>query len=288
MKRGIMTCLVAAVLCPSFAAGQDSTSDPTTIEEALRRIEALQAEVNTLRGSEAQDQRSGQAGDADQTEADEGFWDRMDRVATESRGPGSPWGTIEYQFDTRGFNTLNFTGYSPLPYGFSVWGFVDFQSPDGPNDERFDTGGFFYEIDLKRNLTEQFGLIGEVNDTPGVGNSLGRFGVFYQPKLEVLKENNTWLFFKVFPYETDGEGSQASMAWNTKFPNILDGRFSTGGFVDVNFQSGPSQDDVNVVAECQLRYRLVENLSLLTEVRFNEFLGDGQDLGVGVGLQYRF
>jgi len=34
------------------------------------------------------------------------------------------WLTAEYQFDTRGFNTINFTGGSDLPAGFSIWGFT--------------------------------------------------------------------------------------------------------------------------------------------------------------------
>ena len=36
-----------------------------------------------------------------------------------------PWTKLEYQCDTRGFNTLNVEGASPLPAGFEFWGFID-------------------------------------------------------------------------------------------------------------------------------------------------------------------
>ena len=150
----------------------------------------------------------------------------------------------------------------------------------------------FLEIDIKKKVYDRAGLIGEINDLQGDGNAIGRFGFYWNPSLDNSLNQNGRLSgagrigFKVFPIETDRRGWQASMNWNKKFEKILDGKFSAGGFVDLNFDAGPSQSDLVVVSEHQVRYRLVEGLHLIAEFRLNEFLSD--DFGIAPGLQYRY
>ncbi len=180
---------------------------------------------------------------------------------------------------------------SPLPYGFDIWGFIDIEGADLAGANREDLSRCFLEIDIKKKLWKNGGIIGEYNDLLGSGNSIGRLGFFHKPNLEFLSPDcgrlagKGFVAFKVFPYESDGRGGQASLAWNKKFDNVFDGRLSAGGFVDANFNAGATGRTV-VVTEHQVRMRLFEGLHLITEFRPNEFLAD--DFGIAPGLQYRF
>jgi len=201
---------------------------------------------------------------------------------------GKGWMTTEYQFDTRGFNTINFTGGSKLPYGWSLWGFIDIETADSSDGSRTDAQKFFTEIDLKKELYKGFGVVLEYNDGQGRHDSIGRLGANYIARWDWLKKMDLDLGFKIFPIETDGHGWQGSFCWEKKFPKILDGKFSMGGFFDINFDSGPSDDETNVVTETQFRYKLTENLEALVEYRFNEFKPSNEEQGLGIGLKYKF
>ena len=289
--RGFVAMLALAM--GGFATSQAQDGPDTA--ELQRQLEALRAENAALRAKLEQQavapEPVADVADAkphDTVQEPESIWDQLDASAEATCTFGKPWGTIEYQFDTRGFNTLNLTGSSPLPYGFNIWGFIDLQGNDGGPGSRYDTANYFYEIDIKREIWDRVGVIGEINDATGPNNNLTRLGVFYTPDWDVLQDLNTWLFLKAFPVESDGAGYQFSFAWNTRFPDYFDDRWSIGGFVDFNFDSGPSEDDLNIVSDIQVRYRLIENLSLLSEFRINKFLGNNKDFGVGFGVQYQF
>lgn len=200
------------------------------------------------------------------------------------------WFTSEYQFDTRGFNTINFTGASDMPLGFSIWGFMDIETADlyGSRSSRKDAEELFLEIDLRRELYKGFGVVAEYNDIEGAGNNIGRLGFNYKPGWKWLKDNDLNLYFKVFPLDTNRRGGQASFSWNKKFPGVLDGRFSMGGFFDTNYDSGPNDDEVNIVSDSQFRYRLLNHIEALVEFRINEFLPANQEHGFGIGLKYSF
>ena len=212
----------------------------------------------------------------------------IENSATDSRTFGPDFSRFEYQLDDRGFNTIHFMGSSALPWGFNIWGFVDFEGFDTNVARREDLSRFFLEIDIKRKIGEQWGLIAEVNDLQGINNTLGRLGVFYIPEARWLRDRHAFLFFKVFPYETDRRGSQFSLAWNKDFPNVGGGRLSAGGFCDLNFSAGAAGEGTVVVTEHQFRVRVAEQMYFLIEARLNEFLGDERDYGTGVGVQYRF
>ena len=216
----------------------------------------------------------------------------LDLKAKQSRAEGGRWFLAEYDFDNRGYDVLHFMGHSPLPCGFSVWGFVDIEGAETLGANREDFSRFFLEIDLKKKLWEHGGLIAELNDLQGEDNTIGRFGFYLAPKLpdigieRGLLKGAARIGFKIFPLETDYRGWQASMNWNKQFDSVLDGRFSAGGFLDLNFNAGPTQDDLVIITEHQVRFRLVEGMHLITEFRLNEFLAD--DFGIAPGIQYRF
>jgi len=198
------------------------------------------------------------------------------------------WMTAEYQFDTRGFNTINFTGGAELPYGWSIWGFTDIETADSSDGSRTDAQKFFTEIDLKKELYKGFGVVLEYNDGEARHNSIGRLGANYIARWDWLKKMDLNLAFKAFPIETDGHGWQGSFCWEKKFPKIFDGRFSMGGFFDINFDSGPSDNETNIVHETQFRYKLTENLEALVEFRFNGYKVASQEQGLGIGMKYKF
>jgi len=194
---------------------------------------------------------------------------------------------LEYTFDTRGFNTTNLSGFSALRDDWSLSGFIDLFSSDGTvGADRTDTSRYFFELDLKRKLWEQSGVLFEVNDATGDNNALGRIGWYYLPKSEWLTENNIKFLIKLLPYETDGKGWQASLGYGKRFPNWLDGKFSIAGFLDANFDSGPMSSDTHLATETQFRYQVADGVRALVEVRLNEFLED--ENGVGIGFQFNF
>lgn len=226
--------------------------------------------------------------DVSTSSAEVGLWDRVETWADESRTFGRDSLHAEYQFDTRGFNTVHLMGSARLPAGFNLWGFVDFEAGKNAGGSRGDSASFFYEIDLRRKVWRDFGIVAEVNDAAGSRNALVRAGLFYMPSCAFLSENATFLLVKGFAYESDDKGGQVSLALNKGFPGFLDGRLSAGGFVDVNIDSGRDENDANVVTEWQVRFRVLGGLHALAELRFNEFLSAGRDLGAGLGFRYAF
>lgn len=215
--------------------------------------------------------------------------DALDALGKETRGEGSRWARIEYQLDSRGFNVVHAMGSSPLPLGFHLWGFIDIEGTDSTNADREDLARYFLEIDLRKQLISGGGLIAEVNDLHGDGNALGRLGFYYQPKAKWLQQTDGllagkgFLFFKIFPYGSNDAGAQASVAYNKNFDNFLDGRYSMGGFFDMNFDAGGREV---IVSEHQVRFRVMEGFHLMVEFRLNQFIND--DFGIAPSIQYRF
>ena len=258
------------------------------------RIVELEAELAKAKGTQPPESHAAQLNAAEQTtKASEGWWEEihegMDRVdhffyVNDTKA----WALAEYWLDTRGFNTFTVEGASRLPAGFDVWGFTDFTNGDAPGSSRADLDHFFMEVDVKRELWHGLGPIVEYNDGQGRGDSVGRFGTFYQPHWEFLKKTDLWLMTKWFPLGTNAGARQGSVAWNWAPHQILDGRFSTGGFFDLNFDEKEGHHRPQTVSEVQLRYRLVGNLQGVLEYRYNQFLAKDQETGWGLGLQYRF
>ncbi len=220
-----------------------------------------------------------------------GVLDQLDNRLAETRDKGKHWFLAEYDFDDRGFNVLHFMGHSPLPLGFSLWGFIDIEGEDFLGEDREDLSRYFLELDLKREIWNGVGVVAEINDLQGPDNAIGRFGVFWKPDTSWLSPTEGPIAgqfrfaIKYFPVETDMQGGQFSFNWNKNFDNIFDGRFSAGGFFDLNYGIGDARD-IRIVTEHQVRFRIAEGLHAITEFRVNEFLAD--DFGIAPGIQYRF
>lgn len=217
--------------------------------------------------------------------------EHLDRMWLDSRGKSPQWFLAEYDFDNRGYNVLHFMGFSPLPHGFSIWGFIDIEGADLQGSDRAELSRYFLEIDLKKQVWKNAGLVAELNDLQGVGNEIGRVGAYWQPDTSWLSIEQGPLAgpfklgFKCFPVETDGQGGQLSFNWNKRFDNVLGGRLSAGGFFDWNYGIGP-RNEIRIVTEHQIRWRLMGGLHLITEFRQNDFLAD--NFGIAPGIQYRF
>lgn len=215
--------------------------------------------------------------------------EQLDRRFEESRDTAGRWFLAEYDFDNRGYNVLHFQGAAPLPLGFSLWGFIDLEGAEGTDTQREDISRHFLELDLKRKVWRNVGAIAELNDLEGQDNEIGRFGVFWAPDTSKLFRSSGWtagkfrLGFKFFPVQTISNSGQWSFNWNKQFDEILGGRFSTGGFFDLNYKTS---GNATIVTEHQVRFRVAEGLHLITEFRVNEFLND--DFGIAPGIQYRF
>ncbi|MEM7474923.1 MAG: hypothetical protein AAF483_08020 [Planctomycetota bacterium] len=215
---------------------------------------------------------------------------RLDDHFSSTRPEGGRWFLAEYDFDNRGYNVLHFMGNSPLPLGFSLWGFVDLEGAEGTTAEREDISRHFLELDIKRRLWRNTGIIAELNDLQGADNEIGRLGAFWTPETDALSPSSgLWagqfrLGLKFFPIQTISRTGQWSFNWNKQFASIAAGRVSAGGFFDLNYDT--SSSNVTIVTEHQIRLRVAEGLHLITEFRLNEYLID--EFGIAPGVQYRF
>ena len=305
--------IIIVVCCPALLAAQDiaiegrqmpvtfglllgssdgsdlSFANPLTIDDAPLAYDPVQlASHHSSVGLKSSEHCDGCRESCSKSPAAVQWCRSLDARAKETKTFGPNFSRIEYQLDTRGFNTLHYMASSALPYGFNMWGFVDFEGLDAAGANREDISRLFLEIDLKRKIGENWGGVAELNDLQGDDNVIGRLGLFYVPPWKWIQDGHGFLFFKTFPYQTNSAGSQYSVAWNKNFPNVFDGRLSAGGFCDLNVNQGASFDDVIVVTEHQLRARIVGGLHLITEVRLNQFLPADREFGIGFGVQYRF
>ncbi len=128
----------------------------------------------------------------------------------------------------------------------------------------------------------------EFNDGQGRNDNVGRFGAFYTPRWPWLKKADLFLYTKWFPLGTEPSRRQGSVAWNWTPHYLLEGRFSTGGFFDLNFDEKEGHRRGQIVSDTQLRYRLIGNVHALVEYRYNQFAVKDKESGWGLGLQYRF
>ncbi|MFT5208173.1 MAG: hypothetical protein ACI9CF_001942 [Candidatus Omnitrophota bacterium] len=199
---------------------------------------------------------------------------------------------LTYYMDTREYNTLNLlTSTTALPYGFKIWGFIDVQSDQGKVHDRFGLTRYFMEYRLQRALEpewvggiEGLSLEAEYNDSNGSRNELARFGITYQHGFPFIPKYNGWVRWRALPYETDGDGWQAS--WIYYLP-ITD-RIWVNGFADINFD----EDSRNQwVVEPQINFKLNDRFTLVAEYRFNGFERDNSLLegsGWAFGTEMKF
>lgn len=154
----------------------------------------------------------------------------------------------QYLLDTREFNSLAiYVSTSRLPFGVSIWGFTEVNGTQYKSDDRFNLTRSlseyrfsFAQLGQKLNIK---GLVAQVeyNDiTPGGGEIL-RFGVAYRHKLTIpsvgkLGGSDGWLQWRAHPYETDGDGGQASLIYFIP----LHKKAHINGWIDLNYAEGNS------------------------------------------------
>ena len=154
-----------------------------------------------------------------------------------------------YVLDDRDFNSLAvYVSTLRFPLGISVWGFTEVNATQNDPAHRFDLTRTFSEYRFShKGLGDMFnvkGLVAQVeyNDiTPQAGQLL-RFGVAYRhnlkiPQLGSIGGLNGWLQWRAHPYQTNGDGGQASLIYFLPFHN----KFFVSGWLDLNYSesSGP-------------------------------------------------
>ena len=195
---------------------------------------------------------------------------------------------LSYYLDNREYNTLNIqTSTNKLPWDLFFWGFIDINSEQNKNSDRFDLTRYFFEYRFSRPVG--FDLEGlkwkmEYNDANGSDNRVARFGVNYKHSLPFLGGSKSWLQWRVHPYETHGSGAQVSVIYTFW---LLKGIYISG-FADYNLdEDAPDR----CVAEPQFNFILDETFDLVLEGRINEFEEASSSLdgfGVALGVKVKF
>ncbi len=206
----------------------------------------------------------------------------------------SPRVSTVYYGDTRGFNNLTvYVSSNRMPLGLSIWGMTDLMAAQNVPDERWNLVRSFSEFRLSWSRNNRLlGLQGlalqaEYNDFMPGGDPLTRLGLAYRhgmPGLSGSTSRSGWLLWRVFPYETDGNGGQISLIYMLPLPGPL----NIQGFADWNHNpDGPDR----WVFEPQLNIELHERIWLALEYRYNGYEEanaglEGEGLGLGLRLDY--
>ncbi len=199
---------------------------------------------------------------------------------------------LTYYFDSRDYNTLNIqTSLPDLPWGFNIWGFVDFHSEQKNADQRFELTRYFIEYRLKRPLFPNangawkgLGFELEYNDLNGTDNTVVRPGFTYKHPVPSIHGDKSWFEWRYHPYETDGSGSQISVIYLLH----LTDRIYISGFADLNLEE---DSDDRWVIEPQINFKINETFDLVLETRYNEIEDANTSLdgfGVAGGLKIKF
>lgn len=198
-----------------------------------------------------------------------------------------------YYLDSREFPTASIgLSANRLPFAFSLWGFTDFHGDHNSNDLALTRS--FSEYRLSHSgLGDIIKISGlafqvELNALSGSGNDLVRVGVTYKHNLPLpwLSDSSKqgWLQWRVFAYETDNNGGQASLIFN--LPITL--RIHVKGFADYNVIEGAHD---RWVIEPELNVQLNARWWTLLEYRYNQYEDANPTIrgsSVALGLRYHF
>ena len=184
--------------------------------------------------------------------------------------------SVAYYADSRSFNSATVQASSGLPLGFSAWGFVDLH---GNKNSRTDASRMFVESRLIRTVWRNISLHAEYNDAHGIGNSMLRYGIAFNPRF-AFHARPSWLLVRFSPYETDGSGQQVTIAWSV----LLLTRVALGGFSDWNIQSHGRN---KWVIEPEIAFGLNERITLVIEPRYNGFQ-ETERFGMAFGSKVQF
>jgi hypothetical protein len=194
-----------------------------------------------------------------------------------------------YHMDSRHYSTAGIiVSSNKLPGGFSLWGFSDFHGDQESNNHKVTRS--FSEYRLSHGIASKiigvngFALQAEINALSGKGNDLTRLGLVYKHKLPLLWQQEGWLQWRAFPWESDHNGGQVSLIYFVP----LTSRLHLQGFADYNVaDKGPNR----WVIEPELSYKLGRNISALVEYRYNQYEENNPSVkgaGLAVGVRYQF
>ncbi len=149
----------------------------------------------------------------------------------------------QYVLDDRDFNSLAvYVSTFRFPLGISIWGFTEVNADQNDPVHRFDLTRTFseYRFSHKKlgDMLNVKGLVAQVeyNDiTPQAGQLL-RFGVAYRHNLKIPQLGsagglNGWLQWRAHPYQTNGNGGQASLIYFLPFHK----KVLVNGWLDLNY-----------------------------------------------------
>ncbi|MFY9493227.1 MAG: hypothetical protein WAP55_02020 [Minisyncoccia bacterium] len=185
--------------------------------------------------------------------------------------------SVAYYVDSRSFNSATVQASTGgLPLGISAWGFVDLH---GNKNSRADASRMFVESRLIRTVWRNASMHVEYNDAHGIGNSMLRYGIAFNPRF-AFHTRPGWLLVRFSPYETDGSGQQVTIAWSV--PLLT--RVALGGFSDWNIQSHGRN---KWVIEPEIAFGLNERITLVIEPRYNGFQ-KAERFGMAFGSKVQF
>ncbi len=193
--------------------------------------------------------------------------------------------------DTRGFATVTPNLSLDLPYKFSYYGFANLDFFD-----RGDNYRFYSEHDLYFQIANSpFYLAQQYVTQSGDNNDQLRYGprviISKLPKLKKFFETlNLHYEISIFPLQFD-HSDGFDMAFEHFYymkilPKLFKDRLYLSGFVDHNLEYGENAaNNSTAVTENQLGLRLINNLYLVAELRYNGYF-PRERVGMGLGLQY--
>jgi len=201
----------------------------------------------------------------------------------------------QYLLDDRDFNSLAvYVSTLRFPLGITVWGFTEVNASQNDPAHRFDMTRTFSEYRFSHkglgNLFNVKGLVAQVeyNDiTPQAGQLL-RFGVAYRhnlkiPQLGSIGGLNGWLQWRGHPYQTNGDGGQASLIYFLPFHN----KVFISGWLDLNYSES---SDPKWVFGPFLNMKISERSWLVLRYNHNgieEAIGlDGTGWALGVRVDF--
>ena len=194
-------------------------------------------------------------------------------------------GGIAGYYDTRGMPTATLAfDVSDLPLELNLNGFMEFFT-EGNIDSLIEPYG---EFRLSEVSEDGFGTAVEYNRDFSNEEGITRIGMVFEPDFQSILAhriffenfivlNELHLGMKLYPVSTDNNGIQIGLYGGA----VIDhGDIIFNGFFDYNFQPETA------VTELQAGKNIGKDLYFVIEERYNGFMQD--DLGLGVGLEFRF
>ena len=182
-----------------------------------------------------------------------------------------------------------------LNSGWSYFSLTNFYNQTD-NDEFSDTNSFYTEQNIRWKIRQSpFDLTAQFNLRSGEDNDRHRFGfrwrmgdsTYLKPVFKALNLSWSMNFHVLQIDDTDAHEWQLEHVYLLRFPYLTE-RLYLGGFIDHTFgESLPDTMPENpFVSESQLGYRLVENMFLVIEYRYNQYRLDKEE-NIALGLEYK-